>query len=107
MRRSRAIPSEAWDGLNPGTDPDDTPPGRGHARLRGQQDEVSRGDRRTAVPERWRLQAHSPGVGRRICRPPSSGGCCVTKRANGEGSIFAYRNGYAATVWVVTPGGKR
>ncbi len=28
-------------------------------------------------------------------------------RANGEGSIFPYKNGYAAYVWVTTPGGKR
>ncbi len=28
-------------------------------------------------------------------------------RANGEGSIFPYRNGYAAYVWVTTPSGKR
>ena len=28
-------------------------------------------------------------------------------RANGEGSIFAYRNGYAAYAWVTTPEGRR
>src|SRR5690606_26310439 len=28
-------------------------------------------------------------------------------RANGEGSIFPYRNGYAAYVWVTTPDGRR
>jgi hypothetical protein len=28
-------------------------------------------------------------------------------RANGEGSIFPYRNGYAAYVWVIKPDGKR
>jgi integrase len=28
-------------------------------------------------------------------------------RANGEGSIFPYRNGYAAYVWVTTPNGER
>ncbi|HSV64795.1 MAG TPA: site-specific integrase [Mycobacteriales bacterium] len=28
-------------------------------------------------------------------------------RANGEGSLFAYRNGYAAYVWVTTPAGTR
>jgi integrase len=28
-------------------------------------------------------------------------------RANGEGSIFPYRGGYAAYVWVTTPAGKR
>jgi len=28
-------------------------------------------------------------------------------RANGEGSIFSYRNGYAAYVWVTTPDGRR
>ena len=28
-------------------------------------------------------------------------------RANGEGSIFPYRNGYAAYVWVHTPDGLR
>jgi integrase len=27
-------------------------------------------------------------------------------RANGEGSIYPYRNGYAAYVWVTTPGGE-
>jgi integrase len=29
------------------------------------------------------------------------------QRGNGEGSIFPYRNGYAAYVWVTTPAGKR
>ena len=29
------------------------------------------------------------------------------KRANGEGSIFRYRNGYAAYVWVTTPTGQK
>ncbi|GAB6898016.1 hypothetical protein JCM9957A_11060 [Kineosporia succinea] len=28
-------------------------------------------------------------------------------RANGEGSIFPYRNGYGAYVWITTPSGKR
>lgn len=28
-------------------------------------------------------------------------------RSNGEGSIFPYRNGYAAYVWVTTPAGDR
>jgi hypothetical protein len=28
-------------------------------------------------------------------------------RANGEGSIFPYRNGYAAYCWVHTPDGRR
>ncbi len=28
-------------------------------------------------------------------------------RANGEGSIFPYRNGYAGYVWVTTPAGER
>ena len=28
-------------------------------------------------------------------------------RANGEGSIFPYRSGYAAYVWVTRPDGKR
>lgn len=31
----------------------------------------------------------------------------MTGRANGEGSIYAYRNGYAAYVWVTTPTGDR
>jgi Phage integrase, N-terminal SAM-like domain len=31
----------------------------------------------------------------------------VRQRANGEGSIFPYRNGYAAYVWVTTPDGER
>ncbi|MFI8182064.1 site-specific integrase [Actinacidiphila glaucinigra] len=29
------------------------------------------------------------------------------KRGNGEGSIYPYKNGYAAYVWVTTPDGKR
>lgn len=29
------------------------------------------------------------------------------QRANGEGSIFPYRNGYAAYVWVTALDGKR
>jgi integrase len=29
------------------------------------------------------------------------------KRANGEGSIYPYKNGYAAYIWVDTPSGKR
>ena len=28
-------------------------------------------------------------------------------RGNGEGSIFPYRNGYAAYAWVITPDGER
>lgn len=28
-------------------------------------------------------------------------------RANGEGSIFPYRNGYAAYAWVTTPAGEK
>jgi len=31
----------------------------------------------------------------------------MAKRSNGEGSIYPYRNGYAAHVWVVTPQGQR
>ena len=30
-----------------------------------------------------------------------------SKRANGEGSIYPYRNGFAAYAWVNTPDGKR
>jgi hypothetical protein len=29
------------------------------------------------------------------------------RRANGEGSIFPYRNGFAAYVWITTPSRKR
>lgn len=29
------------------------------------------------------------------------------KRGNGEGSIYPYREGYAAYVWVTTPAGRR
>ena len=29
------------------------------------------------------------------------------KRGNGEGSIYPYRNGFAAYAWVTTPEGKR
>ncbi|MEU2503035.1 site-specific integrase, partial [Streptomyces pseudogriseolus] len=29
------------------------------------------------------------------------------KRGNGEGSIYPYKNGYAAYVWVTKPDGKR
>jgi Phage integrase, N-terminal SAM-like domain len=31
----------------------------------------------------------------------------MTKRRNGEASIFPYRNGYAAYAWVTTPDGER
>jgi len=31
----------------------------------------------------------------------------TTKRHNGEGSIFPYRNGFAAYVWITTPAGRR
>jgi len=31
----------------------------------------------------------------------------VSKRRNGEASIFPYRNGYAAYAWVTTPDGER
>ena len=31
----------------------------------------------------------------------------MSKRRNGEGSIFPYRNGYAAYAWVTTPDGER
>ena len=31
----------------------------------------------------------------------------MTKRHNGEGSIYPYRNGFAAHVWVTAPTGRR
>jgi hypothetical protein len=31
----------------------------------------------------------------------------TSRRANGEGSIFPYRKGFAAYVWITTPSGKR
>ena len=31
----------------------------------------------------------------------------MTRRHNGEGSIYPYRNGYAAYVWITTPAGRR
>jgi hypothetical protein len=31
----------------------------------------------------------------------------TSRRANGEGSIFPHRNGFAAYVWITTPSGKR
>lgn len=31
----------------------------------------------------------------------------MARRHNGEGSIFPYRNGYAAYAWIVTPAGRR
>jgi Phage integrase, N-terminal SAM-like domain len=31
----------------------------------------------------------------------------ISRRANGEGSIFPYRNGFAAYVWITTPSSKR
>jgi hypothetical protein len=31
----------------------------------------------------------------------------MTRRHNGEGSIFPYRNGFAAYAWIVTPDGRR
>src|SRR5450631_2267793 len=31
----------------------------------------------------------------------------MTKRHNGEGSIYVYRNGFAAHVWITTPEGRR
>jgi hypothetical protein len=31
----------------------------------------------------------------------------MSRRHNGEGSIFPYRNGFAAYVWIVTPAGRR
>src|SRR5215472_10232709 len=43
-----------------------------------------------------------------MCRPARRKGCLMPrKRSNGEGSIFPYRNGYAAYVWVTLPGGGR
>lgn len=31
----------------------------------------------------------------------------MTKRHNGEGSIYPYRKGFAAHVWITTPTGRR
>src|SRR5450759_657540 len=31
----------------------------------------------------------------------------MSRRHNGEGSIYAYRNGFAAHVWITTPDGRR
>jgi hypothetical protein len=43
--------------------------------------------------------------------PPSlidhGSGDSASRRVNGEGSIFPYRNGFAAYVWITTPSGKR
>jgi len=47
---------------------------------------------------------------RRVRRTARKGSDVMTRgrqRANGEGSIFPYRNGYAAYVWVTTPDGIR
>src|SRR5262249_30984534 len=57
---------------------------------------------------RW-PPAHPARVGRRICRPPRRRGVRMSTRAraNGEGSIFPYRNGFAAYVWVTQPNGQR
>jgi hypothetical protein len=40
-------------------------------------------------------------------RAKATGTSDESQRANGEGSIFPYRNGFAAYVWVTTPSGKR
>jgi hypothetical protein len=31
----------------------------------------------------------------------------MAKRHNGEGSIYPYRNGFSAHVWITTPEGRR
>lgn len=31
----------------------------------------------------------------------------MARRHNGEGSIFPYRNGFAAYVWITTPAGRK
>ena len=54
---------------------------------------------------------HPPGwvdeyVERRARRRRKVGGMSG-KRGNGEGSIYPYKNGYAAYVWVTKPDGKR
>src|SRR2546423_15132158 len=44
----------------------------------------------------------------RHAQGPGVGGMTNKRtRANGEGSIFPYRNGFAAYVWVTKPDGKR
>src|SRR5688572_21142291 len=40
-------------------------------------------------------------------RPRMPGMSKPRNRSNGEGSIYPYRNGYAAYVWVTKPNGRR
>jgi hypothetical protein len=51
--------------------------------------------------------AHSPQVGGRVHPALRRRAGQVSKRRNGEASIFPYRNGYAAYAWVTTPDGER
>ena len=59
------------------------------------------GRNRRILPE-WVDEEPRGPPGCRIRRSYMSG-----KRTNGEGSIYAYRNGFAAYVWVSTPQGRR
>src|SRR4051812_14377215 len=86
--------------------------GRRDARLWAQQDQDARHHRRTPLPQGRRLTSRPPGMGRRVrqqTRRRQRVGCGMTgrARANGEGSIFPYKNGSAAYAWITTPAGQR
>src|SRR5262249_27290563 len=85
--------------------------GRSDARLRPVQDQDARCQRPTALGQGRQAPPDPARVGGRV-RPATgaAGGRLMTAkctRANGEGSIFPYRNGFAAYVWVTKPDGKR
>src|SRR5919206_953992 len=79
------------------------------ARLWPEQDEDARRDRRAALPKRWQASPYFARMGGRVHRTSSQGRCSMSgrARANGEGSIFPYRNGFAAYAWVTKPDGLR
>src|SRR5262245_49757944 len=87
--------------------------GRRDARLRAHKNQDARHLGRPSIAQGWPLPAHPARMGRRVRCPARRRGREERRvsekrtRANGEGSIFPYRNGYAAYAWVTTPAGRR
>jgi len=66
--------------------------------------------RRSPLGEGRQTTPDSAAVGRRVRGSQGHAvrsGRGMTRRHNGEGSIYPYRNGFAAHVWITTPEGRR
>ncbi len=81
--------------------------GRGDARLRADQDQVPGPLRPDPLGQGRGEPPDSPRMGGRVHPPLWSRSRPSDQAAERRGSIFPYRNGYAAYAWVTTPDGER